>query len=233
MGWILSGCRHRLTPRDFAFLQTILAADAEPEPWQRFFREEQALAEILDDERLFRALGDHPFSLQISPQLYFYLLVRHFLREAGIEDRDVADFVAAVLADRIGSPAGAALTGIPGGWTHTTDFLALLSGAGEERRFEIYLAAGNQFLILTGLFPNYLRRRRDRAGAPGVRYYEGFARQAYQALGQHRLADPPTRQVLGRLVNSLTETRQSLNRMAENCLFLEDARDGSPSPPSS
>ena len=75
--------------------------------------------------------------------------------------------------------------------------------------------------MLTGLFPKFLEHRAERRGAPGVNYYEGVARSAFLAAGDHPLADEfAVRTIYPRLAECLSETRLALNRMAEDYLFL-------------
>ena len=54
---------------------------------------------ILDDPQLFTALIESRGCLTVSNHFYFYVLVRHTLKRAGIESRDVADYVAELLAE--------------------------------------------------------------------------------------------------------------------------------------
>src|SRR5205823_14727421 len=54
---------------------------------------------ILDDEALLRAVLESRGCLRVSTHFYFYVLVRHVFHRSGISDRDVADYVAEVLAE--------------------------------------------------------------------------------------------------------------------------------------
>src|SRR4029079_3377839 len=54
---------------------------------------------ILDNENLFRAILENRGCLRISNRLYFFVMRRHVLNEAGIEDSEVADYTAEMLAE--------------------------------------------------------------------------------------------------------------------------------------
>ena len=68
-----------------------------------------------------------------------------------------------------------------GGLTHASDFIAIISSAKDRMRFHLQVAAGNQFLVLSGLYPEFLRRRSEDWGGPGLEFYESFAQQAFRS----------------------------------------------------
>ena len=90
-----------------------------------------ARAEILDHPRLLTSVLEAQSTLRISPQLYFYILTRHVLKETGIESRSLSDYVASLLesfSDRAGmrSPADGSTEPIQ----YLSDMLIALRGAG-------------------------------------------------------------------------------------------------------
>ena len=58
------------------------------------------------------------------------------------------------------------LQNIVGGFTHASDFIGILSNAKGRMRFHLQVAAGNQFLVLSGLYPEFLRRRSETGERP-------------------------------------------------------------------
>ena len=103
--------------------------------------------------------------LNVSPSFYFYVLVRHSLMRTSLEDVALAEYLGSVLAERVPVGPADALKGIPAGFVHTVDFLGILDSATGNSRYELLVAAGNQFLVLTGIFPDYIRHRSQRHGA--------------------------------------------------------------------
>lgn len=220
--WIPSS-RDRFSPADFAFLSSCLAPGRESRHLWTLWKDPEALREMLDLKEVFRELIDSTGPLSVSPSFYFYVLTRHAFLDAGIEDACLADYVAGVLAQRVGTDPKDVLKSIPFGLNHAADFVAILESAHGRLRFHLRLAAGDQFLVLTGLFPGFLERRCQRSGAPGVEFYEEFARRVYRDAADSREAprDAP-RRLLGGLAECLPQARRSLNRIAEEYVFLGD-----------
>lgn len=224
MNPVPTSCRARLQPRDFDFLSATLAGSPEEQGFlTSLFSEPTALSAILENDRIFRAILELPMPLSVSPELYFYVLVRRSLKEAGIDDAEIADYVAATLADH----AGGALSRnssprLPDAeFTYHLDIIEKLADASPCERFFLEVQCGNRFLVLTGLFPRFLERRSERRGAPGLGYYESVARQSFRTAGLHPLAtEYAVREIYGRLADCFTETRRALNRMAGDRLFL-------------
>ena len=131
----------------------------------------------------------------------------------------LAEYLGVVLAERMGMKGGRA--GMMAQVVHSVDFLQMLEKATGVRRFELLVAGGNQFLILTGVFREFVEHRSVRRGAPGVRFYENVARASFSEAQEHPLAvRGGIKGVLGTLTEVLPEARRSLNRMADSLLFL-------------
>jgi hypothetical protein len=218
--WIPS-CRGRFTPADFSFLIEALAAENQRHHLSALWEDPQALREILDLKEVLRALLESPASLAVSPAFYFYVLVRHTFLDAGIADTGISDYVAAVLVQRLVTNPADPLRSLPAGLTHVADFIAILETSRGMLRFHLQVEAGNQFLVLTGLFPGFLTRRCEKSGAPGVDFYENFARRAFRDAADNRDAPSDTpRGLLGDLSEAMPVARRSLNRLADELFFL-------------
>src|SRR5690606_25578722 len=100
--------------------------------------------------------------------------------QADLKDPDLADYVAGLMAKRVCTNAGDPLQDLAHGFSHAADFIAIISSAHGRMRFHLQVAAGNQFLVLTGLYPGFLQSRSERRGAPGLAFYESFAREAFR-----------------------------------------------------
>ncbi|MGE9270086.1 MAG: hypothetical protein ACQKBU_04720 [Verrucomicrobiales bacterium] len=220
--WISSSC-DRFTAADFHFLSEQLAPGESHRHLWILWEDPEALREMLDLKVVLRGVLDSTRAISVSPAFYFYVLVRHAFLDAEITDPGLADFVAGVLTERVGSSTSEALMGVPSGLTHAADFVAILENATGRLRFHLQVAAGNQFLVLTGLFPGFLQRRCDRRGAPGIEFYEQFARRVYRDAAENACAphDAP-RHLFAELSDRLPAARQSLNRVAEEFVFLGD-----------
>lgn len=220
--WIPSS-RDRFTSADFTFLSGVLAPGGERQHLWTLWEDPEALREMLDLKQVLHALIDSTEALGVSPSFYFYVLVRHSFLSGGIADPGLADYVAGVMTQRLASNTGDPLRSLPAGLTHAADFVAILESAQGRMRFHLQLEAANQFLVLTGMFPGFLTRRCLRRGAPGVEFYEDFARRAYRDAADNRSAPQEApRRLFGELSEVLPVARLSLNKMAEEFVFLGD-----------
>lgn len=216
--------RDRFTGADFEFLTQVLAGGRNPQCMAKLWEDPEALREMLDLKEVLRGVLDSPSALRVSPDFYFYVLVRHAFMQADISDPDIADYVAGILSDRIGVNSDDPLQDIARGYTHASDFLTIISSAQGRMKFHLQVAAGNQFLVLTGLFPGFIARRNQRCGAPDIGFYESFAKRAFEGAANHpqsRCGKFP-KHLLGSIAEVLPEARRSLNRVAEEFVFLGD-----------
>lgn len=218
--WIPSS-RNRFTVADFDFVASVLAPDEQRLHLEKLWIDSDAQREMLDLKEVLRGLLDSPAAIRVSPQFYFYVLVRHSFVQADLSDADLADYVAGVMTRSIVAEDGDPLQDIARGYTHAADFISIISTAKGRMRFHLQVAAGNQFLVLTGLYPGFLKARCEKRGGPDLGFYESFAQQAYRGAADCR--DGPgkgSRQLFGTLAEALPTARLSLNRMAEEFVFL-------------
>lgn len=220
--WIAAS-RDRFTAADFDFLNEVLAGGEKRHCMTKLWEDPDALREMLDLKRVLRGLLDLPAAIQVSPAFYFYVLTRHAFKQAGIENPDIADYVSRVLTQKLTAPSSDPLQNIASGYTHAVDFLTVISAAHGKMKFHLQVAAGNQFLVLTGLFPAFLKRRSERRGSPDLSFYESFAQRSFEGAANCSSGGGKIpRQLLGDLAEILPEARKSLNRIAEEYLFLGD-----------
>jgi hypothetical protein len=221
MNGFCSLCLSRFTSFDFHFIETTLrtALSEEERSWDH-----ASLVEKLREPGLRIAATGHAYPLSISPEFYFFLLVDHSFQEAGITDLAIIDYVAATLA-RHGAPSEVTRAQIDRpdrDFTYHLDFAEAMEGLHGYDRYFLQVRCGNQFLVMTGLFPGFLEERARRRGAPGLSYYESVARQAFLAAGEHPLAEEfRLQRMYPRLADCFPDARLALNRMSEKYLFLD------------
>ncbi len=218
----MGNTRDRFTVADLEFLSEVLAGDDNKGCMLKLWEDPDALREMLDLKEVFRAVLDSPSTLRVSPAFYFYIVVRHAFVQADIQDVDMADYVAGVFSSRVGMRSSDPFQDISRGYTHASDFLAVISSAHGKLKFHLQIAAGNQFLVLTGLYPSYIEKRNQRSGAPDIHFYESFASRAYQSAADNPYSRESAipRKVLGSLAEIMPQARRSLNRVAEEFVFL-------------
>lgn len=203
---------------------TEIDSSSREEAFYQLAGDPESLDALLDHPKLLEVILDMGHPVDVSAELYFYVLVRHTLKEAGLDHIELADYVAATLAEyAMGNPFTSKSTdpvqveGMP----YHVDFVEAINSASAYDRFYLHVRCGNQFLMLTGLFPGFVKGREDRRGAPGVKYYEGVARESYRTAGQHPLADEfALCEVYDLLADQFRLTRRALNRMTREYMFL-------------
>jgi hypothetical protein len=223
---IRPNCRVQFTAEDIEFVLQVLSPGTDTNPaLVSLLTDEDSRDHILDDERLYQSLLQGTGCLRISAHLYFYVLVRHVLRKAGIEDRCVADYVAELLAEfsrleRIHLQLTADFNPLE----YLFEMLAALQQADERTCFLIRAHIGNHSLFLSGVFPERIRHRAEMKGFPDLSYYEGLGRSSYRVASDHRLAHRyELAPVFSTLSECFHETRQALNDLADRLFHLGDS----------
>jgi hypothetical protein len=219
LGQLIPSIRGRFTGADFDFLVSTIADGGQRPHLEKLWNDPDALREMLDLKEVFRGLLDLPTALGVSPQFYFYVLVRHSFLQADLDDANLAAYVADVMTRSIRTAPDDPLQG----FTCAADFLPIIASARGRMRFHLQVAAGNRFLVLTGLYPDFVKARCDKRGGGDLGFYEEFAQQAYRGAAESRSAPGNgTRHLLGTLAEALPLARRSLNRVAEEFVFLGD-----------
>src|SRR5262249_37724284 len=100
MKLIQPNCRVQFAAEDIEFILSVLGRKiGTAECLIKLLSDEESRDVILDDEMLMHALLERGGCLRVSSRFYFYILVRQAFRRADIPQREVADYVAEVLAE--------------------------------------------------------------------------------------------------------------------------------------
>lgn len=180
---------------------------------------------LLDAPELLERLLAVRTVLVPSEALFFYVMLRHVLRDAGIDHRDLADYLAAVLLE-FGRRDRAWRVDWNDDHRHRylVDILADLGESQGERRFKVTVHLGNYALWLAGLFPDYIAARRLRRGGPDVSYYDTLGRRGFGLASDHVLAEPYGLDAILREASARFSTlREALNGMSERVMFARSA----------
>lgn len=224
---IRPNCRTQFTAADHEFIGSVLPGkDGSSQRIIRLAEDQGSLDILLDDARLFRAVLELRSCLRVSLHFYFYVLVRHALLREEIGDRDVADYVAEVLAEfsqlqRLRNPN-------PGDGRrldYLHEMLEALERMEAEDRFAMQTHIGNYALFMAGLFPGHLQRRVERRAAPGFRFYEELGASHFRMAGHHYVARRMDMvSIFMTLGRAFHVTRLALNHLSEKLVFLETDR---------
>jgi len=223
MKLILPSFQANLTAADLAFVSAVMSPDCnDTQALHTLLFDSDTAHKILDSDRLFNAIIDHPHPLNISPHLFFYILVNHALKEVGIYDEKITDYLASLLSDKVRasqqpsvSPRNALF--------YAVDLLEKIQAANHSERFFIMAQIANQSLFVTGIFPHHLKQRAQSRAAPDISYYASMGRSHYKAAGDHRLAaEFQLENIFNVLGERFEEARQALNHVGDNLVFLHD-----------
>jgi hypothetical protein len=188
---ILADTRHNLSRDDAQLATRILARDSGEELAvleQRLA--DQGIDAILDDPRLPGALMRHPRGAHASLALFAYVMIRHALKESGESDRGLADYVCSIVVhfgfrDR----ARRVSLGDDEIYDAIVSLCDDLNDPDARRSFLVRTHLGNYALWLSGIFPDFIERRRWRRGGPDLEYYEEMGRRGFQLAADHQLAE--------------------------------------------
>jgi hypothetical protein len=227
---VQANCRSQFTSEDYDFmLEAFRRKQSERASLVELLSDPETRDLILDDPALFHALLEHRGCLRVSHHFYFYVLVRTTLKRSGIEERDVADYVAEVLAEYSNAERSRpVIPGHKGTVDYFIDMIQALETADDHTRFMIRAHIGNQSLFMTGVFPQRILHRAERRGAPDLTYYEALGQANFRLASDHRLAAKyDLAPVFTTLAAKFRATRLALNDMAERLLTIgeNDAYD--------
>lgn len=176
---------------------------------------------LLDAPDLLDQLVAVRTMLAPSERLFLYVAMRHFLRAADLDDRDLADYLASlVLAFGERERAFRIAGHDDQKHVYLVDILADLDASDGERRFQVMAHLGNYALWLSGLFPDYIAARRTRHGGPDVSYYDAMGRRGFDLAAGHALAGRyGLADVFRTAAERFVALRATLNGVSDRFLF--------------
>lgn len=226
---IKANCRARFTAADFDFVVRVLArSQRDSVSLVRLLSDAQERDAILDSDAIAEAILSENGQLGISSPFYFYILTRRVLRQAGLEDRVLCDYLASLLDDftsagRAPRAGAVAQTGAARGALYLSDLLLAVRDASPAQAFFLRAEVGNHALFLTGIFPENIESRRTRRGAPGCSFYEEMGRASYRAVAGHAVARHwGLTDIFHGLSEQFHDVRVALNQLAGRLLCIDE-----------
>lgn len=220
---IQANCRARFTAADFDFVvRTLARSQTDSVSLGDLLSDSEARDAVLDNPRVIDAILSNGGQLAISSQFYFYVLARHVLKQAGISDRKLCDYVASLLEtfSRMNGWHAPHVTD-DGGRQYICDMLIALTRATSEQAFLLRAHVGNYSLFLSGIFHENTQRRSLR-GAPDIKFYEQVGRSSYQLVASHATARRcELDDVYEELADRFREVRLALNQLSDQLLNLD------------
>jgi hypothetical protein len=224
LSMIQANCRARFTATDFDFVvRTLARSQSESVSLVDLLADSETRDSVLDSPRLIQAILCNDAQLRISSQFYFYVLARYVLRDAGIRDRKLCDYVGSLLEN---FSRAHALQGPQADnespRQYLSDMLIALSCATQDEAFLLRAHVGNYSLFISGIFHENTQRRSLR-GAPDIGFYENIGRRNYHLLSSHATARRcELDDVYAELADRFRDVRLALNQLADRLLNLDE-----------
>lgn len=220
---VRANCRVQFTKADIEFLLSAASKETRVRVGSRSDLNSSSIDQLVDDEHVFRQIYGHREFFRVSPHFFFYLGTRWCMREYGLDDRDLADYVASILCAFLRTE-DLYRTSVSGEqFVYLVDMVeALNETARYEDVFDHHAHIGNYTLFLVGIFPDYLeylstykRRLITR------RYYEMMGQTHYKMASSHEVArKEQLDEILSALSSQFIPVRRALNRLSVQYLIF-------------
>jgi hypothetical protein len=224
MNVVKANCRAQFTAADVEFIESILSKHGlAPDSFTSLLSGEEHSNSILDNDVLFQAILEENHCLKISGRLYFYVLVRRVLRNAGIDQPDIADYVAEMLAEFSAGQRANCPVHPEQPMSYLFEMLAAIEHSDDRNQFRIRAHVGNHTLFFSGIYAEHLEYRAKFRGAPEIKYYEDLGRMNFRVARDHRLAKQyDLSEIYDSLSDGFHSIRLALNDMTDRLISLGD-----------
>lgn len=222
---IRANCRQRFTEEDFDFIATALARDEKGKTVLKtsLLTDAETLDTLLDDVQLLKGIRKQGFA-KTSAFFYFYILTRRVLLDNNIDDRNLADYVACMLAKFSSTQRAHNISPAHNqNYYYLVDIMQDAVNAPPAEAFMLRSHLGNYALFMTGMFPDriYTKATYGRK-APGFEYYEQMGKRSFHWAAQHEIAMAYSLvEILATLADRFRTVRIALNQLADNYVVLD------------
>lgn len=224
--YIMPGCRQNLTVEDQEYIFQSLAFDSRNESaLNRLIQDPDTVDVVLDHPALFRAVINNVNQTTLRQELYLYVIFRHFLLNQNLSDPHLAEFLAKVTREFLNSMGThASQNEVTSHMRFVIDMMNSIHEANPLQKFNLWLYAGNEFLMITGLYPKFILFRQLNRGAPGLQFYESFAKRSFQQASQNVLAaEFAMTQVFLNIAQHFPAIRKTLNLIVSEFVIPRNA----------
>ncbi|MDZ7261117.1 MAG: hypothetical protein ONB05_03245 [candidate division KSB1 bacterium] len=221
---IKANCRQKFTANDFKFIVDTLAKSSKEKPYlSQLLADEEVRDELLDHRVLLDAILDGKSPTNISPHLYFYVLTRKALLDFGIEEREIADYIASMLSEFCSMRSAYSISYHDDQvYYYIVDLLLDLVEASSREAFLLRSHIGNYSLFLTGIFPDYIYTRSVYGrSAPGFEYFEQIGSVNYRLASHHSIAHKyGLTEIFSEMALRFRPIRLALNHLSDDFITL-------------
>jgi len=213
--------RLNLEPEDIKFITTALASSKKVE---KLLASPAERDKILNDPDLFSYLMTNASMLNISLSLYFYILINQALKQVNIENAQVADYLASMLATFSVTKRVNTISGFhKKQYNYLVEIMSDIVHANSKKTFYLHSHMGNYCMFLVGLFPDHINHNTEYSKmAPNFSYYEHMGSSGYKnAANSHVARQWELCQTLQVLSTQFKTIRHALNYMVDSYLNID------------
>jgi len=219
---ILANLRERLTTADIQLVVDLLArGGVAARRSYAELAEKEGPDRLLADPDLPALLSTHAQLTAPSAPLFLYVTLRHALRDCGIDDPRLADYLGALVLDFGMKDRAYRVAPHDDDTRHyLVDMVADLSSAEGRRAFLLCVHLGNFSLWLSGIFPDFITAQNARIGAPGFAYYDEIGARGFRQAADHGLArELDLDDVYACVADRYAPIRLALNRVSDRVFY--------------
>ena len=219
---IVANLRERITPADVQLVIDLLArGSAAKGRYYADLAEHEGLDRVLAEPELMSLLSSTSRMDSPSAPLFLYVTIRHTLRESGIDDPRLANYLGALLLEFGQRDRAYRVTPHDDDTRrYLVDIVSDLREAKGRRAFLLCVHLGNFSLWLAGIFPDYITAQSARNGAPGFRYYDEMGARGFRLAADHGLArELEMDEVYANVAELFGRIRVALNRLSDRMFF--------------
>jgi hypothetical protein len=148
------------------------------------------------------------------------VLIRHALLEDGINDRGLADYLAALVLTFGRGGRAYHIADDNTEYRYLVDIVAAGDASSGSRAFMLRAHLGEFALWLSGLFPDHIVAREQRRAAPPISYYEELGSTEYRLAARYDDAElHGIAELYRNCADFFPALRVALNRVADRHLF--------------
>lgn len=223
---IRANCQEHFKKSDFEFLLSALTKYKSQRPaLEKLMIDPAVMDQLLDNRSLIHEVLDRFSMAQISPYLFFYILVRRVLLDSGMDDRPVSSYLSCLLTE-FGYKERMFKISMEDDkkYYYLVDLLEALDQKAGDMILMIHSHIGNYALFLSGIFPEYIYHRNAyNKSTVGMDYYEDMGSIYYYRASEHRLAKVYNLDsIYMTLSRRFREFRKALNSLADRYLMIKN-----------
>lgn len=173
----------------------------------QFAFESDAISKALDDDKLFKYIKIKKVD-KLSSLLYFYVMTRHYLLEAGITNKNISEYVSTLLLEFGDHDRSRKISKVDDDhYDYLYNILEDSKRYDGIRRFKLYQHLGNYSLWVAGMFPQHVLKH-----GRSLEYFDNMGRHGYTLASVHPMANQlKLNDVFDELANDFSGVRSGIN----------------------